>query len=106
MPSSAFDRLWHRPACANVVDHLLARPPFEHGLGEERRHEVARDELTRVVHEEAAVGVAVVRDPEIGALLAHLGDDELAILGEKGIGLVVWEAPVRLEVATNDVELG
>ena len=35
---------------------------------EERGHEVARDELARVVDEEAAVGVAVEGDPEVGAL--------------------------------------
>ena len=58
-----------------------------------------------VVDEEAAVGVAVVRDPEIRALLRHLRDDELAVLGQERVRLVVREAPVRLEVAADDVEL-
>ena len=52
-----------------------------------------------------AVGVAVVRDPQIRRLLLHLRDDELAVLGEQWIRLVVREAPVRLEVAAHDVEL-
>ena len=34
--------------------------------------EVARHELARVVDEEAAVGVAVERDAEVGALLERL----------------------------------
>ncbi len=103
--AGAFDRLGHGPARAHVVDHLLARRLGEHRLGEERGHEVAGDELAHVVDEEAAVGVAVVRDSEIGGLLLHLRDDELAILGEEGIRLVVREAPVGLEVTSDDLEL-
>ena len=46
-------------------------------LGEQRGEEVAVDERARVVDEEAAVGVAVPGDAEVGALVAHLVDDEL-----------------------------
>ena len=51
-----------------------------------------------VVDEEAAVGVAVPGDAEIGALAAHPLDDEAAVLLEQRVGLVVGEVPVGLEV--------
>ena len=92
------------PARAHVVDHLGARLLLEHELGEERGHEVAGHELARVVHEEAAVGVAVEGDPEVGALLADLRDDELAVLREERVRLVVRERPVGLEVAAHGVD--
>ena len=71
----------------------------------QRGDEVARDELAGVVDEEAAVGVAVVRDAEVGALLARLRDDELPVLLEQRVRLVVRERAVRLEVAADDVDL-
>ena len=95
----------HRPARADVVDDLLARRLGEDGLGDERRHEVAGNELPRVVDEEAAVGVPVVGDPEVGRLLGDLRHDELAVLRKERVGLVVREAAVGLEVAADDVEL-
>ena len=70
-PAGPLDRLGNGPARAHVVDDLLAGRLREHGLGEERGHEVAGDELARVVDEEAAVGVAVVRDAEVCSLLAR-----------------------------------
>ena len=104
-PSGPLDGLGNGPARAHVVDDLLAWRLREHGLGEQRSREVAGDELARVVHEEAAVGVAVVRDSEVCFLLHDLRDDELAILRQERVRLVVREAPVGLEVAANDVEL-
>ena len=95
----------HGPARADVVDDLLARRPREHGLGEKRSGEVTRDELARVVDEEAAVGVAVVCDSEVGVLLHDLRHDELAILREERVRLVVREGSVGFEVAAHDVEL-
>ena len=65
----ALDRLGHRPRRAHVVDHLPAGLLREDRLGEQRGREVARHEVARVVDEEAAVGVTVVRDAEVGALL-------------------------------------
>ena len=67
--AGAFDRLRHRPARADVVEDLRARFPLDDRLGEESRDEVAGHELTGVVDEEAAVGVAVERDPDVGVLL-------------------------------------
>jgi len=104
--AGALDRLGHRPARPHVVDDLLARRSREHGLGDERGHEVAGNELTRVVDEEAAVGVPVVCDSEVGALLLHLGHDELPVLGEQRVRLVVREGSVGLEEAPYDVHLG
>ena len=103
--AGTFDRLGHGTAGADVVDHGRSRLSLEDGSSEERGHEVARHELARVVDEEAAVGVAVERNPEIGAFLFRLADDELAILGKKRIGLVVGERPVGLEEAAGDGEL-
>ncbi len=67
-PARLLDRARHGPARADVVDHLGARLLREHRLREQRRDEVAGDELAAVVDEEAAVGVAVVGDAEVGAL--------------------------------------
>ena len=69
-PARTLDRLRHGPARTHVVEDLLARMLGQDRLGEERGHEVARNELARVVDEEAAVGVAVVRDTEVGAALS------------------------------------
>ena len=75
--AAALDRVGHRARGAQVVEDRGARVLLERGLGEQRGHEVAGDELALVVDEEAAVGVAVPGDAEVGALLAHLADDEL-----------------------------
>ena len=103
-PACARDRLRHGPARAHVVDHLRARVLLQHRLGEERRHEVARDELAGVVDEEAPVGVAVEGRAEVGAVLAHLADHELAVLGEERVRLVVREVAVWLEVVRDRVD--
>ena len=94
----------HGPARADVVDDLRARFLLEHQRREQRGDEVAGDELARVVDEEAAVGVAVEGDPEVGALLERLRDDELAVLGEERVRLVVREGAVRLEVAGHGLD--
>ena len=70
--AGALDRLRHRPARAHVVDDLAARLLLEHRLGEQRGDEVAGHELAGVVDEEAAVGVAVEGDAEVGSLLERL----------------------------------
>ena len=66
--AGALDRLRHRPARADVVEDLRARCLLEDRLGEQRGDEVAGNELAGVVDEEAAVGVAVERDAEVGVL--------------------------------------
>ena len=72
---------------AHVVDHLRARLLRQDRLREQRGREVARDELARVVDEEAAVGVAVVGDAEVGALLASSrGSMNSRFSGSSGFG--------------------
>ena len=61
-------------------------------------------ELAGVVDEEAAIGVAVVGDPEVGPGLPRALDDELAVLGEERVRLVVREGSVGLEVAADGVD--
>ncbi len=106
LAARTLDRLGHRPRGPHVVDHLPAGLPREHRLGEQRRREVARHELARVVDEEASIGVAVVGDPECRLLLGRALHDELAVLREQRVRLVVRERPVGLEVATHDLHLG
>ena len=84
---------------AQVVEDRLAGVLGEHRLGDQRRDEVARHELAGVVDEEAAVGVAVPGDAEVGAGALDLADDELAVLLEQRVRLVVRERAVGLEVA-------
>ncbi len=74
-------RVGHRPAGADVVEDPCAGPLFEQLSGEQRREEVPVDEDAGVVDEEAAVGVAVPGDAEVGALVEHPIDHELTILG-------------------------
>ena len=57
-----------------------------------------------VVDEEAAVGVAVPGDAEVGALLDDLAHDELAVLGQQRVGLVVGELAVGRPVGGDEVE--
>ena len=102
--AGALDRLRHRAARAHVVDDAAAALLLQDRLGKERGDEVAGDELAGVVDEEAAVGVPVVGDAEVGLLLERLGDDELAVLGQQRVRLVVREAPVRLEVARDGID--
>ena len=76
----------------------------QHRLGQQRGQEVAVDERALLVDEEAAVGVAVPGDPEVGLLVDDLAHDELAVLGQQRVGLVVGEVAVRLPVGLDQVE--
>ena len=102
--AGALDRLPDRPARADVVDDLRARVLLEHRLGEQGGDEVARDELAGVVDEEAAVRVAVERRAELGLVLEHLADHELAVLREEGVRRVVREGAVGLEEVRHGVD--
>ena len=88
----------HRPRGAHVVDDPRPRLAAGEGLAEDRGHEVARHVLPGVVDEEAAVGVPVPGDAQVGPLRPHALDDVAAVLLEQGVGGVVREAPVELEV--------
>ena len=98
------DRLGHGPARAHVVDDLRSRLLGEQRLGKQRRREVAGHELAGVVDEEAAIGVAVERDAEVGSFGERLADDELSVLGKQRVRLVVRERAVGVEVAAHDLD--
>ena len=103
----ARDRVGDRPRGAHVVQDRLARagPTLaQQRLGQQRREEVPVDERAGVVDEEAAVGVPVPGDPEVGAGLAHLLDDERAVLGQQRVGLVVGEVAVGHPVGLDQIE--
>ena len=97
-PPSALDRVRHRAAGAHVVEDRRARLLREDRLGQQRGEEVARHELAAVVDEEAAVGVAVPGDAELGLAVEHRVDDQLAVLLQQRVRLVAGELAVGLEV--------
>ena len=98
------DRVGDRAAGAHVVEDRLAGALAQQRLGEQRGEEVAVDERAGVVDEEAAVGVAVPGDAEVGLLLDDLAHDELAVLGQQRVGLVVGELAVGRPVGGDEVE--
>ena len=81
----------HRVAGAQVVDDRRAGVLQQEGLGQQRRDEVAGDELAAAVDEEAAVGVAVPGDADVGLLGDDALDDVRAVLFDERVGLVVRE---------------
>ena len=87
------DRVGDGAARPDVVEDRRARVRAQERAREQRGDEVARRELAVLVDEEAAVGVAVEGDAEVGAALADLGDDRFAVLGEQRVGLVEREVP-------------
>src|SRR3954452_16075138 len=102
--AGASDRVRHGARGAGVVEDRRAGLLLQQVLGEHGREEVAVDEAPGVVDEEAAVGVAVPGDAEVGAGLAHLVDDEAPVLLEQRVGLVVREFPVGLPVGLDELE--
>ena len=89
-------------AGAQVVDDRRAGVLAQDRLGQQRRDEVARDEVARAVDEEAAVGVAVPGDADVGLLGDHALDDVGAVLLDERVGLVVGEAAVHLHAHRDD----
>ena len=62
--------------------------------GEQRGDEVAGDELAGLVDEEAAVGVAVEGDAEVGAVVAHLAEiTSSRFSGSSGLGSWPGKSP-------------
>ena len=98
------DRVGDRARGAHVVEDVRAGVRLQHRAREQRAEEVAVDELPAAVDEEAAVGVAVPGDAEVGALGAHLVDHEAAVLGQQRVGLVVGELAVGLPVGRDQLE--
>ena len=73
-----------------------AGPLAQDGFGQQRRDEVARDEVAGAVDEEAPVGVAVPGDADVGLLGDDALDDVGAVFFDERVGLVVGEGPVHL----------
>ena len=104
VPPARADRVRHRARRPRVVEDVRARLLRQEVLGEHGGEEVAVDEPAGVVDEEAAVGVAVPCDAEVGALREHRVDDELPVLLEHRVGLAVREVAVRRPVRLDQVE--
>ena len=77
---------------------------LDHRPGHQRGQEIAVDERSLLVDEEAAIGVTVPGDPEIGAAALDFGHDELPVLGQQRVGLVIGELPVGLPVGLDQIE--
>ncbi len=87
----------HRVAGAHVVDDRRARMPHQERFGEQRRDEVAGDELAAAVDEEAAIGVAVPGNSHVRLLGDDAFDDVAAVVFDQRIGFVVRERAIDFE---------
>ena len=98
------DHLGHGPGRDEVVDHGAAGVAGQLAGGDQRGDRGRRDRLTALVHDEAAVGVAVEGETQVRAL----GDDAGLEVHDVGrverVGLVVGEGAVELEVHRDQVE--
>ena len=83
-----------------VAPGSLAQLAARDQRGDDRR----RHDLAALVDDEAAVGVAVEGQPDVGAGLAHLGLQVDQVGRVDGVGLVVGEVAVELEEHRDDVE--
>ena len=72
--------------------------------GDQGGHCRRRDRITALVDHEAAVGVAVEREPDVRADLAHLGLQVDQVLRVERVRLVVRKRAVELEVHRDDSE--
>lgn len=82
---------------------LPQRPGLPHAQRQDREDLVAVDLVARVVHGQAAVGVPVVGDTEVGAVLDHRGPELVQVGGAAG---VVDVQPVRLGADRDDLGPG
>ena len=72
--------------------------------GDERGDGARADRLAALVDDEAAVGVTVEGQPDVGAVLDDGGLQVDEVLGLERVGLVVGEGAVELEVEGHDLE--
>ena len=94
-----------RSAGADVVEDRSRQAPWRaSGFASRAVRKSPSTKSPRVVDEEAAVGVAVPGDPEVGALGEDPVDDELAVLGQQRVRLVVGELAVGVPVGLDQVE--
>ena len=99
----ARDDVAYGVAGAQVVHDLRARVLQKECLGQQGRDEVARHELAGAVDEEAAIGVAVPRDADVGFLADNAFDDVRAVFFDQRVGFVVRKAPVDLHAHRDDL---
>ncbi len=92
------DRLWHRPARDEVVHDGRPGFPFEEPPGDEGGRGTPRQRPPLIVDEESPVGVTVEGHAEVGALPFHQRDEIDQVLRVEGIGRVVGEGAVGLQV--------
>ena len=96
--------LGHRAGGDEVVDDRRARNPGQLAHGNECGHGRRRQRLALLVDDEAAVGVTVEGQPDVGLLGHHPGLQVDQVGGLEGVGLVVGEAAVELEVHRHEVD--
>ena len=73
-------------------------------VGDQRRDRAGADRLAALVDDEAAVGVAVEGEPDVGAVLDDRPLQVAQVLRLQRVGLVVRERAVELEVQRYDVQ--
>ena len=91
------DDVLHGIARADVVENRRAGTLHQERFGEQCRHEIPGDELAGAVDEEAAIGITIPGDADVGLLLHHALDDVAAILFDERVGLVVGEGAIHVE---------
>ena len=69
---------------------------------EQGRDAVRRNRRSALVDKDRAIAVPVEGDSQVRAVAPHRGDHVLQVLGLEGIGLVIRECPVGLEVQSLD----
>ncbi len=94
-------RVRHRAARARVIEDHPSGLLLERRAGQQGADEVSGAELSALVDEEAAVGVAVPGDAEVDILAAHPLHDRAAVLLQQRVRPAVGELAARLEVASR-----
>ena len=86
------------------MDDRRARVLGQLAGGDQRGDRGRRDRLAALVDHEAAVGVAVEGQAEVGAVLAHRALQVDQVGRVQRVGLVVGEGAVQLEVERHDLQ--
>ena len=103
-PAHLAHDLGHDLRADEVVHDRLSGVPLEDPLGEDGGGDRARQGLRLVVDEEDAVGVAVERQPDVGAGVEHGPLQVLEVLELDRVGGMVRERPVELGIEDRQVE--
>jgi hypothetical protein len=99
------DLLRRGPAGAQVVEHRGTRVAPQQVARQQAGHQVRRDRLAPLVHEDRAVRVTIEADAEVGARALHRRADVAQVLPLERVGLVIREGTVGLEVETLDLQV-